>query len=429
MKPISLIGQMLNVGRTSKKRALGFFQISLYRNALYLVMSFGVNALLGFVFWILATRFYSAEDVGLASAAISAVALLALLSGLGFDYGLIRFLPTSGEKSAAMLNTCLTISGLLSVIAALVFIAGLGIWSPVLLFLRQTPILIAAVVVFVAARTLYASLAGVFIAGRRSGYALAQNIVLYLIMLVTVITLASHTRLGIFAASGIGFLVAFLVSLSLFLPLVQQGYRPFLTIKRKVLDEIMPFSLANYLSALLWTAPGFILPLMVVNLLGAEPNAYFYVAWAIGSILSGVPQAVALSLFAEGSYDGRQLNRDTIRSLWFTGFLLLPLIVIIFLVGNKLLLLFGQAYSEKATSLLWILAVSTLPLSLNYIYFSRKRVERKMRSVIVLMAFVAVATLGLSYLLMPRMGILGVGVAWLSSQVIGSLMIVCKLWR
>jgi len=60
-------------------------------------------------------------------------------------------------------------------------------------------------------------------------------------------------------------------------------------IKRKVLGEIMHFSFANYIAALLWFATTFILPLMVVNLIGAEANAYFYIAWAMATVLFAVP--------------------------------------------------------------------------------------------------------------------------------------------
>lgn len=49
------------------------------------MLNSAVQALLGFVFWILAARLYTAEAVGLASAALSAVSLLSLLAifGLG----------------------------------------------------------------------------------------------------------------------------------------------------------------------------------------------------------------------------------------------------------------------------------------------------------------------------------------------------------
>jgi len=49
--------------------------------------------------------------------------------------------------------------------------------------------------------------------------------------------------------------------------------------------------------------------------------------------------------------------------------------------------------------------------------------------VITLSVFIAVATLGLSYFLLPRMGIMGTGIAWLASQGIAALIIVYNLRR
>ena len=44
-----------------------------------------------FVFWVIAARFYSAEDVGLASAIVSAMSI-GMLSVLGLDLALIGFM-------------------------------------------------------------------------------------------------------------------------------------------------------------------------------------------------------------------------------------------------------------------------------------------------------------------------------------------------
>ena len=84
---------------TTKESLKGLYGVSLYRNAVYLMINSGVFAITGFFFWMAAARLYPTEAVGLASAAIVASGLLALLSTLGLDCGLIRFLPWSGEKA------------------------------------------------------------------------------------------------------------------------------------------------------------------------------------------------------------------------------------------------------------------------------------------------------------------------------------------
>jgi len=400
-------------------------RIPLYRNALYLMINYGITAIAGLVFWILAARFYLAEDVGLASAILSATMLLSLLATLGLDYTLIRFLPSSGEASNAVINSCFTIGGMASIIIALIFVAGLGFWSPALLFLRHDPLFLSAFVIFTTGWTLYRLVGRTFIAERRAGFALAQGINFNLLRITLVMLLAMFfTIFGIFASWGIAVLVAVIIGGLMFLPWVQPGYRPLPMIKRKVVSKMVHFSFANYIAALLWFAPTFILPLMVVNLLGAEANAYFYIAWALANVLFSVPLSISFSLFAEGSYDEDRLGRNTRRSLVFTFAIVVPVMLLIILIGDKILLLFASAYAENATNLLRVLAISAIPLSLNHIYFGVKRVEMKMKSVIFLNAFIAIATLALSSVLLPRMGIFGAGVAWLSSQGVVALVIV-----
>ncbi len=413
---------------TSKERLRQRLNVSLYRNALYLMTTHALTGGFGLVFWLVAARFYRAEDIGLASAAISAMMLLALLGTLGLDYALIRFLPNSGRVSGAMINSSLTLGGLASIIAALIFMAGLDLWSPALLFLRQHPVLFLAFVVFTAGTTLHMLVGRTFIAVRRAGFTLAQGVIFNVLRLVLVIILAAFfATFGILASWGLAAMAAVVIGVLLFLPRLHAGYRPLPVIKRKVVGELLHFSFTNYVTALLWFAPTFVLPLMVVNLLGAEANAYFYIAWAIANVLFAIPIATSFSLLAEGSHDEERLGRDTRRSLMFTFATVVPVALLIALVGDRVLLLFDPAYAENGTGLLRVLALSAVPLSLNHIYFGVKRVQMKMRGVVALSAFIAIATLALAWVLLPEMGILGAGIAWLSSQSVVALVIVI-LW-
>jgi len=415
---------------TTKKGLQSLHRISLYRNAIYLMINAAALAITSFFFWMAAARLYSTEAVGLTSAAIAAIGLLTLLSTLGLDYGLIRFLPGSGEKARDMINSCFTVGGLISIALAFIFLVGLGIWSPALLPFREHPVFFAAFMFLTLVFTLQGFTYHAFIAKRRAGFALAQCLIFSLLRFIPLFVLASlsHT-FGIFVSLGIAVSIAVATTIPLLLPQVEKGYRPFPLIKKGVINEMVHFSFANYATNIFWMLPQFILPLMVVNLLGAEQNAYFYIGWSVASILFMVPQAASFSLFAEGSHDVEGLGYNIKRSFKLILVLLVPAIIILLLLGDKTLSLFGQAYSENATKLLWILALSVLPLSLNYIYYGIKRVEMRMKSVIGLTAFIAIATLGMSYFLLPQMGILGAGVAWLSSQSVAAVIAVCALLR
>ncbi len=400
--------------REKQKQLLG---ISLYHNALYLIIAHLAVPLTGFAFWVIAARFYSSEDVGLASATIAAMTLLATLSTLGLEFGVIRFLPHSGPNANRMVNSCFIIVSLASIIFCGIFLAGIGVWSPALLFLWQNPIYLATFVVFTITYALSTIIANTFIAQRRTGFYLAHSLILSMFRLPLSVLLAIffHT-FGVFASWGLSLLVAFLISILFFLPRTQPGYRPFPTVSRSTVNEMMHFSSANYIANLFWVVPGLILPIMVLNILGAELNAYFFIAWAIGSVLATIPLATSMSLFAEGSYDEQRLGADTWRSLKLTFLIIVPAAILILIIADKLLLLFGASYSEEGTMLLRILVVSAFPIAINYIYLSMKRVEKKLAVLIELSAFIAMATLALSYVLLPRMGINGVGIAWLGSQ-------------
>jgi len=413
---------------TSKKGIQQLFGISLYRNAFYLMLNSVAVAVTGFIFWAIAARLYPVEGLGFASAAISAMTLLALLSSLGLDYGLVRFLPTSGEEATTIMNSCFTAGSLVSIALSLIFVAGLGIWSPALLFIRQHPIFFVVFVISTTVSTLHAFVQRAFIAGRGGQFALAQGLIFGILRFIPLLFLANlFETFGIFVSWGMAMSLTVIVSLFLFLPRIHAGYHPIPAIRKRAIRGLMNFSVANYGANLMWTIPGLILPLMVVNRLGAEPNAYFYIGWATASVLFTIPVAISLSLFAEGSYNQQRLARDISRSLKLMFIILVPTIILIYVLGDKILLLFGRAYSENAIKLLRISAISALPIGINHLYFSIKRIEMKMKSVVGFSIFIAILTLVLSWFLMPRMGIWGAGVAWLSANGLVAVVVIRNL--
>lgn len=415
---------------TSKEGLKGLYGVSLYRNAVYLMLKFVIGAATGFAFWIIATRLYATKDVGLSSATIAAASLLALLSTLGLDYRLVRFLPGSGEKARHMINFCFTISGLLSIVLSLIFLAGLGIWVPALVPIREHPLIFIAFVVFTAASTISALVSRSFVAKQRAEFSLAQGLIANVLKFIPLVVFATLFRtFGIFASWGLSIVAAVAIGVFLFLPRVQAGYHLSPSLRKKVINKMADFSSLNYITVLLGSVPGLVLPLMVVKLLGAEANAYFYIGWTVANVLFMIPTAISFSLFAEGSCNEDKLGQEVRRSLKLILLILIPATLLVLLAGDKILLAFGRIYSENATRLLWILALAALPLSLNYIYFSIKRVQMKMKSVVGLTAFIAIATLGLTYVLLPRLGILGAGISWLTAQSVVGVVTIGALFR
>jgi O-antigen/teichoic acid export membrane protein len=410
---------------TSREKLAQFWHVPLYANTVYLMAANFTSAILTFGFWIMAARFYSPQDVGVASAAIAAVGLLTILSNLGLGMGLIRFLPGAGKDGRLMINTVFTTSILVSIIAVFIFLAWLGLWSPALLFIRQNPIYFTTFVLFTIAATLWTLMGQAFVAERRTGFILAKNLIFGLLRLPLLIILAAFFHFfGIFASWSVSLWISLLLSIFLFLPRAHPGYRPSFSFKKEAVKKILRFSFANYLSMLFVSAPGLILPIIVLNLRGAEFNAFFYIAWSIVGVLNILPDAPAFSLFAEGSYDEKTLQVNTQRALKITFLIMVPTVILILAIADKILLVFGNSYSQNASTLLRILTIAALPLAINIIYLHIKRVEKNLRVIVVLPLFSAIFILTLSYVLLPRMGNIGIGIAWLTGQTIIASVIV-----
>lgn len=402
------------------------FGVSLYRNAVFLMVNLVITGLASFVFLTVAAQKYCEADIGLASAAISLAMLLSLCASLGLNFGIMRFLSSAGGQGKDMINSAFTLQAIVCIGVSLAFLVGLSLWpTPTNLDFLLGNSLYA--ITFVTFSTTFAShnlAIQVFVAERSAGYALAQGIVFAILRFVPLIYLQlSSNAISIFSAWGIGSAVAVAIALLIFLPRVRTGYYLLPTLHWQVIRNIIRYAFSNYLVEALWTSPNFILPIIVLSVLGPESNGFFYIGWAIGSMLFMIPMATSASLLAESSHEEENLTPNIGKSLKLLAFLLTPAVIIMCLAGDKILLLIGDTYSENSAMLLRILAISAIPVSLNYLYFGVRRVEKAMNGILLLAAFVLIATLVLSYILisMPEFGILGGGLAWLISQTIAAI--------
>jgi len=425
LAPFKVVAEAIGI-ITSREKLKQFIAIPLYSNAFYLMLNTGVTALFGFFFWVVVARFYTEAEVGLGSAIISAMSLLSIISLVGLNISLVRFLPHS-DKPQELINSCYTLGGIISLVIAGIFLAGLGFWSPALAFVTKNGIFASAFIVFTILWTLHGLVNYTFVARRRAGFVLSKNTIFSVVKVpLPIIFVLFFRTFGIVASWGVAMAVALAVSIFMFLPRVQHSYKPVPTLKLNLLKDMWRYSGGNYLADLFSTCLPFILPLMVVNLLGAEQNAYFYIGWMIAALLFAIPLAVSQSLFAEGSHFEDKLKENVTKSLKFTYLLLVPAVIVLILVGKWVLLAFGQSYSLNALHLLWVLSLSSLPLALTHIYTGILRVTGRIKELIAIWGFIALGTLLASYLIMPVTGIIGIGYAWLGAQTVVAIYVLVR---
>jgi O-antigen/teichoic acid export membrane protein len=390
----------------------------LYANSAYLVAANAVNAGFGFLFWTAAARLFPAHDVGLAAGAASAMNLLVMISVLGMDYAIVRYLPHESD-TGGIINTVLTIGVSVALMLSVAFLVGLRMWSPSLASLRGDVFSAAGFIVATVCMVIAALLNAVFLARMRSGFVLAMSAVFGTVKVLLTLALAA-TAAGLTVLVGAwagGTLAAVAFGLFWFLRRADgPGFRPRPTVQWSAVRRLTRFASANYLAVILATAPLYVMPLLVLNLLGPEANAYFYIASSISSLLAMVPTAVSMTLFAHGAQENHLPLARVAKGIRFSFSFLVPAIAVILLLGGKVLLLFGRRYAETATPLLWLLSLATLPMTLNLAYFSVRRVQHRMTDVVLSLGWILVVTLGLSMLLLPRVGLVGAGAVWLAAH-------------
>ena len=96
----------------------------LYRNAIFIMLTSVIGSGLGFFFWVIVARTYAKEDIGAAITLFQTLGFLGALGNLGIGIGLIRFIPETEDKQA-LLNTGLTVSGIVTFVLSLGFLLAL----------------------------------------------------------------------------------------------------------------------------------------------------------------------------------------------------------------------------------------------------------------------------------------------------------------
>jgi len=411
----------------SSSRLLALLRTRLYANAFYLWFNAAGAAVAGFAFWALVARLYNADDVGLGSAALSALTLLAMFSHLGLGLGLIRFLPESGNRGPRLVNSVFTTSAAAAVVLSAVFLAGVPLWAPRLDFLREQPLYAVAFISLVVAATLYIVQTHAFLAIRKAKYILIQGVFVQLGRLVLPAVMAVFFgAFGVVASGGIGAALGAVIGFAL-LARGLPGYRPGGVADAASVFKLFPFSMGNYVADSLLLTPGLILPLVVLGLLGSTEAAYFYMAWFLGYILTSASAYLGLSLFAEGSHDPGAL-RVLSRNAVLGGVAVVTLgALFLLLLGDKLLLAFGREYAAEGATLLRIVALAALPAAVVNVYLGALRVTKRVGELVLISGVVAVITVALSVALLPLIGLAGAGVGHGVGQGLGLAIVVARL--
>ncbi|WP_405579983.1 lipopolysaccharide biosynthesis protein [Streptomyces sp. NBC_01092] len=403
----------------------------LFRNAYALMINTGVSAVLGLGYWLAAARYYSESAVGQGSAAIAAMKFLAGLTAVTLTGALARFIPVAGRRSGRLIFRTYAGSCVIVALAAGVFLMTLDLWGPSYRFLSGTTAGLFFVVAVVAWNLLTLQ-DGVLTGLRSAVWVPVGN------------TVFSAVKLGLLVAFAVaiptaGVFVSWVAAIAVsVLPLGWLVFRRLVPRHVKAtedridppsLREIGKFLAGDYTGSLFSLAVVYLIPVIVAAQVSSENNAYFYITATIGGTVNLLAINMGASLTVEGSHDPGRLAANTRAALKRMARIMLPVATILFFGAPWILGVFGAGYADAATPLLRWFALGALLRVVMETYFAVLRAQSRTAGLAWLQGLLCTLVLGLTLVLLPRMGLTGAGVAEIASLSVIVAIAAPKLYR
>jgi O-antigen/teichoic acid export membrane protein len=399
------------------------------RSGATLLLGAGLTAALGLPYWVLAARSYSTAEVGATAALLSTMFFVSAMTQLGLSGVLVRLIPVAGGHVRRVLVISYAATTLAGAVAATAVVMTVQFWSPSLSHELRDPMWAVAFVagtvvwnIFVIQDTVLAGL-------RRAPWVPAENVSYSVAKIVLLLLFARiGWSLGIFGSwvipAGVAVVVVTAMLFSRVLPDRAADQRDH-SVELPSVRRAARLSLGNQIGFLAFVGSSSLMPVLILNIVGAQAAATFYAAWTIAAVLPLVAQSFSMSLTVEGVTPGTDTRRLLREAVIGTYSILLPMVAVIVAAAPWILRLFGNSYSEDGATVLRLLALAAIPNVVVGVSLSVARIRDTVAIIAVGQSFIAVVTIVVMVLLLRPVGIEAGGIAWLVGQVVGAAV----LWR
>lgn len=392
--------------------------------AVVLMASSVATGLLGIVYWVVAEHLYPTAAVGRASAVLSTATMLSSLACLSLGGGYQRFLPVAGDRARRLVPAGLGLTIVVALVLGAGFVAvGAGgdrLFSGDLergLF----PLMVAGLAG-------YGLLDPVLIGLRRSAVVAAKNTAQSAAKLVALPVFAAGA--SALAISGSWVLLALLVSVGAYAVVRREtARRAGDPVALPPARQIAAFQGASFAMAAVLTVTPLCLPLVVLATLGPEHSAYYNLVAALATAAAMLRSNVLASYVVEASAPGADRAALTRRMTRLMALVSGGCAAGLAVGGPVLLRLVGPAYAAAATPLVLALAAETLLAGAVAAYAAIVQVTRQLRLLVLVQVEVVTVTVGGALLLVPREGLLGVGLASFGANALALALVAAPLAR
>lgn len=373
-------------------------------NAGALMLSSVATGVLGLVYWIVAGRLFDAAEVGRASALISTATMLSSVACLSLGGSYQRFLPLAGHQTRAAIVGGYLLTGGVGILLGAGF-AFSGLADKLLHTTGQRLAFPVAVLVF----TVFALTDPILTGLGRAPAVAAKNISASVLKVVPLALLSTGAAaMGIVASwTGVSMAVAAVFVVVALTHAASRRVEPDLPSTRELFGFQGVFLLMMLVSAALPLA----LPLIVVQHLGTAENAYFNLAWTMCAAAGLLRGALCSAFIVEASTPGADRPALLARMLPVYGATALLTGLGLALGGPLVLAAAGPEYLRAAWPLMVIMGMVSMAESLVTGYYTVAQLLRRLRWMLASQVLIVATTLAGAVLLVPRLGITGVGVA------------------
>jgi O-antigen/teichoic acid export membrane protein len=392
----------------------------LFNNVVWLYLSYVLMAAVGAVFWIIAARVTPPEFVGRSVFILNTAEALVLCSLLGINSTVVREWRGMEEKGKYFGSALVVVSAVsLIMLFPIFYIIGPQYgWG-----------VIAGVVCFVLLLDMNEVFNSVYIAELKPKLLVIRNAAYAVFKVGMVYFVVSASP-----SNGIVYTAILAVALGIcvfFVCTRKSGLFPTGISLRglKALWGSWRFSLSNYVVHSLDHLWLVLLPVLVILWVGEAVGSYFYIPWYMSCLLVLAANAIAMSLFAEGSVNEVDLDVNVAKITRLVKYALVPLALLGALAGRYLLHLFGGDYYREGSAVLVLLFLASIPFMVVSIYKAVCRVKRLILEIVLVWTALMAFTLIPSFVLVPSHGVVALGYSWLGANVLVASYALLRLKR
>jgi O-antigen/teichoic acid export membrane protein len=329
-----------------------------------LLVNTALVAGLGFAFWTLAARYYSASAVGAFSGLSSGVGIVGAVASLGLPNFVTRHLSNVENPRGLLAIVTAAIVVLGGAISAIV-VFGFGSLFPASLHLSahgSDAFLFVALVIVSSLSNVYTA---ALVKLRATRAVLWTSLAGAVAKLAAVVVLTSFKSSGIVLSFSVGLALSTILTIPPLIAKAKGGSG--LEESLKLFRNHSKVTFNNYVATIFGMLPSTVVPLEVVGERGAAGAAPFALAFLVSGFLNVIPATASGVLFAEASRDGASMRQQATKAIRAIFGLLIPAAAVAVLAAPYIMRTFGSSYEAEGASTLRILCLSTLVMSGNYI--------------------------------------------------------------